>query len=123
MTDPFTLGEGAAVAWCEANGVSWAGLRCLRLATSQTTSYRWDAVRRGYARSRVGEPEAFLEHDFIERSLPAHAAVAPAAAVEAPAPASAPAPTPTTPSRARPAPVRAAQAPAAEQLGLFGGAR
>ena len=116
FVDPAT---GAAVAWCEANGVSWAGLRCLRLATSQTTSYRWDAVRRGYARSRVGEPEAFLEHDFIERSLPAHAAVAPAAAVEAPAPA----PTPTTPSRARPAPVRAAQAPAAEQLGLFGGAR
>lgn len=119
MTDPFTLGGGAAVAWCEANGVSWAGLRCLRLATSQTTSYRWDAARRGYVRSRVGEPEAFLEHDFIERALPARATAPPAASPDAGAPVAV-APTPARPSTARALPAPRPE-PRAEQLGLFGG--
>ena len=116
MTDPFLLDEAAAVAWCEAEGVSWAGLRCLRLAVSQTSSYRWDPALRVYVRSRVDEPDAVIEHDFVERHLAmkprpqaapvvaAPEAIAPVALALALAPAAPPAPRRRQP--ARPAPAR-----------------
>lgn len=126
MSDPFLLAESNAIAWCVSEGVSWAGLRCLRFATSQATSYRWDAARRCYVRSRVGEPDVDLEHDFVERALSSRPAGAPGPAVEALGPTSAP--TPAVPTRARTAPARPVTAPAdrsirTEQLGLFGGDR
>lgn len=140
--NPLALELPALLAWCAAEGVSYAGMFALRQAAQLSTAYRWDPERRLTVASRLGEPDVLYPHDWLERALDARDASRAAAAAEraaaelaaqaaivAPvvAPVVAPpSPAPALAPAARRPPVRSAPQPAApkvEQLGLFGGRR
>lgn len=129
MIDPLALDENDLIDWCARERVSYAGMFSLRHAAQLSTTYRWDHARRGTVAARLGRPDIFYPHDWLERWLEERdaqrAAVVAQREAELLQRAPAPTPKPNTPAQpAAPAAPRVAStnkrpAPRAAQMGLF----